>query len=91
MEVVLGALLEDELSRTGGDDIGNFGEADDAMGDLVVLVLGVKQEALASLGSVGGGGLGVALLLEVGLELLLGDGLVLEVEEPLLLEEAAES
>lgn len=56
----------------------------------MALVLGVKPETLSGLGSVGGGGLGGALLQQVVLELLFGDGIILEVKVPLLLEEAGE-
>lgn len=58
-------------------------------GVLVAFILGIKPKSLAGLGSVSGGGLGRALLVEVVLpELILRDSVVLEVKVAFLLEEA---
>lgn len=86
---VSGRHLQDELVGTRLSDLSDVGELDDSVGLLVGLILGVEVKTLSGLEGVGSGSLGSRVLVEVALEGLLGDGLVLEVEEALALEETA--
>ena len=89
VEIGMGPLLEDELGGTNRNNVRNVGQLDDTMGELVALVLGVEQQTLSGLSGESGSGLRVLLLLKVRLQLILRDGIVLEVKESLLLEETA--
>ena len=88
MKVARGRL-EHKLVGAALGHVVDVGELDDTVGGiLVALILGVEPETLSGLAGVRGDSLGrVRLVLEVSLQVLLGDGLVLEVEETLELEE----
>lgn len=87
---VAGSRLQDKLVGTALGDLGDVGQLNNSMGSLLVsLVLGVEPQTLSGLAGICRGSLGrVCLVLEVCLQVLFWDGLILEVEEPLKLEEA---
>lgn len=79
--------LQHKFVRTGLGNLSYIGQLDDSMRNLVCLILGIEPQTLSSLKGICRSCLGMVVLVKVSLQALLIDGLILEVEEPLNLEE----
>ena len=78
-----GGKLQDELARSALSDLNHIRQLDNSVRNLVSLILGVEPQTLSGLLGVSGSDVGSASLVKVSFQVLQGESIILEVEEPL--------